>query len=237
MAMGIYKITCVPTGKCYIGRAASLKKRFSDHKNDLKRGNHRNSCLQRAHDKYGIEQFAFEIIEEISDSTILSEREKYWIKECKSFVRENGFNLTLGGEGALGTKLSAERRENLRKVNIGNKNAVGYKHTEDALKRMRELKIGKKFRLGCSPTEETRMKLRKALLNQKLSEQTKQKMSVSKTGSKSYQANFTDDQVKEIRFLFKYKGLKQSALVKMFKSDASSISKICLGKTYKNIIV
>ena len=47
--------------------------------------------------KYGIDNFKFEIIEEC-DKSILSEREKYWIKFYNS-VAPNGYNLTTGGEG------------------------------------------------------------------------------------------------------------------------------------------
>ena len=48
--------------------------------------------------KYGIEHFTIENIEECSDS-IVNEREQYWIKFYNSYY--DGYNATLGGEGSV----------------------------------------------------------------------------------------------------------------------------------------
>ena len=47
--------------------------------------------------KYGIENFSIEKIEDCANSD-LNNREKYWIKYYDSFG-ENGYNLTVGGDG------------------------------------------------------------------------------------------------------------------------------------------
>ena len=52
--------------------------------------------LYSAFNKYGIEHFSINQIEEC-DNNILSEREIYWIKFYDSY--NNGYNATLGGEG------------------------------------------------------------------------------------------------------------------------------------------
>ena len=46
--------------------------------------------------KYGIEHFHIEEIEECDDN-IVNEREVYWIKFYNSY--HNGYNATYGGEG------------------------------------------------------------------------------------------------------------------------------------------
>jgi hypothetical protein len=46
--------------------------------------------------KYGIESFKVETIEQCSE-TIVNEREIYWIDKLDSF--HNGYNATKGGEG------------------------------------------------------------------------------------------------------------------------------------------
>jgi hypothetical protein len=51
-------------------------------------------ALYQAFNKYGIENFNFEEIEEIENS-LLDEREKYWINYFDSY--KNGYNSTLGG--------------------------------------------------------------------------------------------------------------------------------------------
>jgi len=50
--------------------------------------------LYKAFNKYGIENFTFEEIEQV-DNSILDEREKYWIEYYDSYF--NGYNSTLGG--------------------------------------------------------------------------------------------------------------------------------------------
>ena len=47
--------------------------------------------------KYGVKNFSIEQIEECSPD-VVNEREKYWIEYYNSF--RNGYNATLGGDGA-----------------------------------------------------------------------------------------------------------------------------------------
>ena len=61
MKKDIYKITNLINGKCYIGQTTDTKRRFSEHK-AKGYGNERNKVLYYAFDKYGIENFSFEII-------------------------------------------------------------------------------------------------------------------------------------------------------------------------------
>lgn len=73
----------------------SIEKRFKEHCKDSKRG-YKNRPLYKAMNKYGIEHFSIELIEECSEQNIC-EREQYWIKYYDSF--NNGYNATLGGDG------------------------------------------------------------------------------------------------------------------------------------------
>lgn len=92
----IYKITNLTNNKCYIGKTErSINERWSEH---LKNRKTLDLPLYRALNKYGINQFNIEIIEEC-DNTIIDERETYWITYYNSC--ENGYNCTLGGEGGL----------------------------------------------------------------------------------------------------------------------------------------
>ena len=52
--------------------------------------------ILRAISKYGADNFKFRVIEECSDD-IVNERESYWIDKLDSC--NNGYNITLGGEG------------------------------------------------------------------------------------------------------------------------------------------
>lgn len=50
--------------------------------------------------KYGIENFIVEELEQVEDENILSEREIYWIKELETYGSK-GYNATKGGDGSI----------------------------------------------------------------------------------------------------------------------------------------
>ena len=60
---GIYKITNLKNNKGYIGQSSDIKKRWRNHKFELKNNIHNNPYLQNAFNKYGEEAFEFRIIE------------------------------------------------------------------------------------------------------------------------------------------------------------------------------
>lgn len=91
----IYKITNQLNNKVYIGattRHPSI--RFEEHCKDAIRFQDRPFYI--AINKYGVENFKLEIIEEC-ESDELEEKEKYWIEYYGSF--KYGYNATLGGGG------------------------------------------------------------------------------------------------------------------------------------------
>lgn len=90
--VGIYKITCIPNNKIYIGSSKNIKKRFFNHISSLKHGKHENAYLQHAFNKYGIDNFKFEVIEECLLEELI-QREQYWIDKLKSASPEYGFNI------------------------------------------------------------------------------------------------------------------------------------------------
>lgn len=92
MKIGIYKITCLPNGRVYVGQSVNIENRIQCHISLLRRDIHFNCYLQRSFKKYGELNFRFELIEECKEE-ILSEREKFWILALKSESRRYGFNL------------------------------------------------------------------------------------------------------------------------------------------------
>jgi group I intron endonuclease len=59
---GVYEITNNVNGKRYVGSSVNIKKRWSQHKCMLRRGNHRNPYLQNAYNKYGADAFRYSIL-------------------------------------------------------------------------------------------------------------------------------------------------------------------------------
>lgn len=94
-------------GKVYIGQSVDIHRRFREHK-CYSTSKH----LRNAFRLYGIEQFQFEIIEEL-DASELVERERYWIQYYNSTDPEFGYNSTDGGESSCGWHHSEETKAEL----------------------------------------------------------------------------------------------------------------------------
>lgn len=88
---GIYKITNLENGMCYIGQAANIADRWKQH---IKRGigaeTPTRNKLYPAMLATGVENFTFEIVEEC-DRTKLNEREDYWQNYFKA--KEFGYSI------------------------------------------------------------------------------------------------------------------------------------------------
>lgn len=77
---GIYKITRLKTGEIYVGKSTNIKNRWQSHcKTCFGVGTIAHSQLHTTMEKDGIENFTFELLEEVPKDK-LTEREKYWIK-------------------------------------------------------------------------------------------------------------------------------------------------------------
>ena len=99
---GIYRIRHTESNKGYIGSATNFNKRWSRHKRNLKLKIHHAPHLQAAWDKYGEEQFVFEILEKVSNRTKLLEREQYWMDYYKSYDKDFGYNVCAKAGSTLG---------------------------------------------------------------------------------------------------------------------------------------
>ena len=91
---GIYKITNMTSGKCYVGQAVNIAERWKQH---IKRGMGADAPTQNklypAMLKEGVDNFTFEIVEECSRAE-LNEKEKYWITFYQGM--EFGYNMKRG---------------------------------------------------------------------------------------------------------------------------------------------
>lgn len=118
--MGIIYLSKNKTnGKVYVGKTTrTLKQRQKEHFKDAI--NHRHiSKFHNAINKYGFNNFIWEIIDSDEDPLILSRLERLHISRYESF--ENGYNLTTGGEGISGFKRSQETKDKMSKAKRGKK--------------------------------------------------------------------------------------------------------------------
>lgn len=116
----IYKITNKINGKSYIGQTTDYQRRFREHRNKGY-GEEPNKPLYNAFDKYGINNFDFEVIEDLTEN--YNEREKYWIQYYNTLL-PNGYNIEPGGEEPP--------------LNIG-ENSPYAEHTAQEIRELKEL--------------------------------------------------------------------------------------------------
>lgn len=118
MLYEIYLVTNLVNNKKYIGQTKKgrLKRRWFEHsKVDL----NDNRVFHNAIKKYGIENFKIEIIETNISEELIDEREKYYIEYFNTFYLNNqGYNMTLGGQGVHGYTFSEETKQLISESNI-----------------------------------------------------------------------------------------------------------------------
>lgn len=116
MISGIYKIINIINQKLYIGSSKDVLYRKYEHFRDLKLKQHHSTTLQNAFNKYGEQNFTFEILEECEKENLI-EREQYYFDTLKP-----EYNICqIAG------------------------NTLGVKHNEVSKQKMSEFRKGKSF--------------------------------------------------------------------------------------------
>lgn len=97
----IYLITNKLNNKKYVGKTAQddPNNRWKEHQRDYTRPQREQRPLYKAMIKYGIENFEYQLLEEV-DNSKLNEREMYYIDLYNTFGSD-GYNATMGGDGAF----------------------------------------------------------------------------------------------------------------------------------------
>ena len=112
--IGIYKITNKLNNKAYIGQSNDIERRFKEHQT---KGESSRIPLDIAIQKYGKENFLYEVLEEC-EIEWLNEKESYWITTLETHLK--GCNCNIGGEqSSIGesngrAKLTAEDVKKIR---------------------------------------------------------------------------------------------------------------------------
>ena len=91
----VYKITNTVTGDFYIGSSKNVKCRWANHKCPSKWRRCSNNPLYKDMQKYGVDKFVFEILEEV-EIEHLKETEQQFIEKLKptyNSIRANGWDF------------------------------------------------------------------------------------------------------------------------------------------------
>ena len=196
---GIYGIKNKINSKVYVGKTqVSFGDRWDNHKAKLRNNKHDNSHLQHSWNKYGEDNFEFYIIEIINeeDNEIYNIKEKYWIKYFKDL--NLSYNMSEGGDGAPGCRVSEHARKIIGEKN--RKNMMGRKASletrtkmSNAHKRQWEEKTEEEkqaFRKKCKGNNAG--SIRDENLRKRISETLKKNPTCRK---------YTDEQIIEVRIL------------------------------------
>jgi len=139
LTSGVYKITNIVTGKCYIGSSINIKRRWQQHKENLGKNKHHAKHMQHSWNKYGKDAFIFEIVYECAPiKDIVLFYEQLWID---FYGFKNLYNQSPNAGSPLGRILSLETKEKIRK------SCSGKKHSEEARKKMSDSRKGKPLSL------------------------------------------------------------------------------------------
>lgn len=122
---GIYCFKNLINGKCYIGQARDLRKRYSSHMGNYSHHRYKNP-LYLAFDKYGLKSFDYSIVEIIPEYYLpeLDALEIYYIKQYNSYG-STGYNQTRGGDGGvLGYKMTEEQKAKISRASKAQDNGT-----------------------------------------------------------------------------------------------------------------
>lgn len=107
---GIYQIRALHNNEVYIGSSSNLEQRKRDHFRFLRYNRHDNPKLQAAYNKYGLENFVFEILLRCNVENCLTEEQRYFdtVKPHYNIVMVAGKPPSRKGKTVIFT---AEQRE------------------------------------------------------------------------------------------------------------------------------
>ena len=176
----IYRVYNTINTKSYIGLTTDrIEKRWKKHLNKAQQGY--KQILYNSIRKYGKDNFKIELVEALSGATLqeLCDKEVFYIKKFNTFYLTGfGYNMTLGGEGTFGIKLSQEVRDRMSSSKIGKKRKP---FTEEHKKNIGIASAKKVF------TDEYRKKISNAtsgennpMYGKKQTDESKKKMSLTK---------------------------------------------------------
>ena len=214
----IYKMTS-PTDRVYVGMTSNIIKRKAAYSGlDCKS----QPLLFKSIEKYGLSNLNFEIIDEF-DGTLseAKSKEMFWIRTymsnyCK-YPGMRGMNLTDGGQGTLGYKVSDAQKKMTSKRNKGYKHTeeaknkiseaskgnmwnIGKKRTPEHIESLIKANIGNKYNLGRKQSQEEKDKRAAKLIGKKRKQEFKNKLSnilTIKLGKKIEQYDINNNLIKE----------------------------------------
>lgn len=145
MESGVYKIINIINNKFYIGSSFELTKRKRQHFSDLKFNRHTNTYLQNSFNKYGEENFKFEVLA-LCPQEYLIKLEQWFLDTQKP-----NYNIMKNAYSILGYEHTEETKNKMKKAIQNRKNKCiangAFKLTKENVADIRRmLKLGYFYR-------------------------------------------------------------------------------------------
>lgn len=193
MKFVIYLRTNLVNGKQYVGQATNFKQREYDW--NCMNHSYAGCLINNARKKYGLDNWKVEILRECETQEELNYWEQYYIKELNTKV-PNGYNLTDGGEGVSGYKMTEEHRLKNSLAKRGSNHPNWGKHLSvETKKKISEANKGRISSLkGIPRNDEVKKKISEStkgvrrslgMTGHHHSDESKKKMSESRKGKAS----------------------------------------------------
>lgn len=179
---GIYKIKNKVNNKVYIGQSINLNTRYAQHLRQLILGCHFNSYFQHSFNKYGKDNFIYEIIEYAEDLSLLNSKEGFWVEyygginsdliynsrdpltgACSDYVKRRFKDMSGENNPNYGNKWTDEQKENSSKARkgISLEERIGKEKADLTKEKMRKSQTGR------AHPEEVKEKIRQANIGEK----------------------------------------------------------------------
>lgn len=262
----VYIITNIINNKIYIGKANDVKDRWRKHKCIAKAGKEKygNQCLaiNVAMKELGIKNFSIEIIEECDSENEALQVEQLLVILANTNLKEFGYNGNTGGAG--GVKITEETRQKLidfqnqpevkkaksERMIQWHKDNPDFKSppiTEETRQKLIDFQNQPEIKKAKSERSKKMFQDNPEFLSninkgnqycvgREMSLETREKISKANKGKKGYNVKLTEDQVKEIRRLYKEEGYTSYKLARLYEVDPSTIYAIIKEHTWKHIL-
>lgn len=193
--IGIYAITHVASGRCYIGSSIAIERRFKEHLKDLRGAKHFNPHLQHAWSMYGEDAFAWSVVEATDYETRLPSLEQMHLDAHRPNVYNADGPVDCPWRGKKrspeqSAKLSAARLgkphphtpEQRAKIIASNRARTGTKMSPESIEKTRQANLGRK---RAPFSEETKRRMSEAAKKRPpVSAQTRAKQRAASLGRK-----------------------------------------------------
>lgn len=226
----VYKISNLINGKIYIGKTSNVNVRWEKHiKISENKEEKAYQYLHKSINKYGLENFTIEKIEDNLTEQESFDREKFWIKTLNSKNHNLGMNLTDGGEGTSGLKWSEDSREKIRGLNNHN---FGKPLSKEVKLKLSVVLSGENNPFYGKMHSE---KVISFLKNRVVSEEVKLIISKNCRGENQWNAKFSDADIIDIRNKWDSGKYTQTEIAKLYNVKPNTINQIVNRKRWTHI--